>query len=44
MFFTKAARNFLNLPIFYKMKDETYLKIKYFIIFGKKLNLDKPEN
>lgn len=43
MFFVKIIMKFLNLPIFYKMDDEKFLKIKYFLIFRKKLNLDDPE-
>lgn len=43
MFFIKIIMKFLNLPIFYKMNDERFLKIKYFLIFRKKLNLDHPE-
>lgn len=43
MFFVKIIMKFLNLPIFYKMDDEKFLKIKYFLIFRKKLNLDNPE-
>ena len=43
MFFIKVIMKFLNLPIFHKMKDERFLKIKYFLIFGKKLKLNNPK-
>lgn len=43
MLFIKVIMKLLNLPIFHKMKDEKVLKIKYFLIFRKKLNLDNPE-
>ena len=41
--FLKVIMKLLNLPFFYKIKDEKFLKIKYFLIFRKKLNLDNPE-
>lgn len=33
----------LDWPVFRYMKDEKYLRLKYRIYYGKKLNLEKPE-
>ena len=42
-----SLRRWINLLLEQKfavnMKDETYLKLKYYSVFGKKLNLDDPK-
>lgn len=38
----EALLRIVNLKIFRKLNDKTYLKIRYRIITGKKLNLDNP--